>query len=125
MPMQKLVFAAILYIFFEIDALVEAYHLFEQVDGIAVAVRFGFKGAFIFCGVAAQDQDIIDAEKMKVDECVFGLAFGKAAADQMRNGIDLIMVHNRGADAYRPGRLRTSTFSKVPSDFFLNIVSLR
>jgi len=40
----------------------------------------------------------------------------------MGHRIDLVMVHNGGANAYRAGTLRTSTFSNVPSSFFLNML---
>jgi hypothetical protein len=102
-PDAKIGSAAVLDILFEIDALVEADYLFEQVEGIAMAVGFRLEGAFVLRGVAPQDEDIVDAEEMEVDEGVFRLPFGEAAADEVRDGVDLIMVHDCGADAYGAG----------------------
>jgi len=64
---------------------------------------------------------VVDAEEVQVDQCVFGLAFRKTTADEVWNCVDPIVVHDRSADTDSAGALATSTFSKVPSVFFLNM----
>ena len=95
--------SSILDIFFQINALVETDDLFQQIDGVAMSIGFGFEGALVLGSVAAEDEYIVDSQEMQIDEGVFGFAFGKSATDKVGDGVDLIMVHDRRADADRAG----------------------
>jgi hypothetical protein len=75
-----------------------------------MTVGLGLEGAFIPGSVAAEDEYVVDSEEMQVDEGVFGLPFGKSAADQVWDCIYLIMVHDCRADAYRARALADFDF---------------
>ena len=112
-------FSSIFDVLFEIDALVEADDLFQQIDGIAMAIGLWLEGTFIPGSVAAEDEYVIDSEEMQVDEGVFGLPFGKPAADEMGDCIYLIMVHDCRADAYRARALADFDFLEGAVGFLL------
>ena len=52
-PNTEIGFAAVLNIFFQVNALVQVYHLFQQIQGIVVSAGFRCKGSFIFRCIAA------------------------------------------------------------------------
>ena len=59
----------------QIDALVHAVHLLNQLTGVAVPVGMGFETGFRLHGIAPQHQHVLDAQKVQVDEHVFGVFF--------------------------------------------------
>ena len=60
------------------EAFVEAVHLFLQLRGVGVAVGRGDKAGIFFCLVAAQQQDVFNAEELQVEEHVFYILARKA-----------------------------------------------
>src|ERR1700743_3172563 len=97
----KIGFSAVFDVLLEINTLIETRDLFEQIDGVTVSVRLGFERGLIFRRISPQYQHIVDSKEMQIDQRVFRLTFGKTAADKVRNRIDLIVVHDRGANTYR------------------------
>ena len=99
--------------------MVEVAHLLEQVQRIAVAIGMGFKKRFILSRIAAQDQHIVDAQEIQVDQGIFRFPFGETSADKMGHRIDLVVVHDSSANADRAGTLAYFHLFKRTIQFFL------
>ena len=64
------------------EAVVEAVHLLNEVGGVGVSARGGHKLAVVACLVATQQQHVLDAEELQVDQLVLdGIGCGTAADD--------------------------------------------
>ena len=84
------------------DALVEAVDLFLQFDGVAVSTLFGYEARLVLGLVAAEHQQVGDAQKLQVEQHVFGIFARESAAQQMGHGGQSVFVldgscHGHGA----------------------------
>lgn len=94
---------AVLDIDIQVFPFVHVHDLFDQVDGVVVAVFFGDEFAFKLPRIAPDREHIIDVEEIEVDQRIFGILSGEAAADEVWHSVDTIAVHDGGADPHRTG----------------------
>ena len=91
--------------FIDVLAAVQLGDLLDQLAGVVVAVLFRDVARLSRRRVTAQGQDVLDAEKMQVDQRIFGFVAIEAAADQVGNRLYLEAVANGAADADGSGFL--------------------
>ncbi len=94
-------FAAILDIFFQVNAVAHVVYLPQQVYRIGMTVSFRFKVGFVFGSIPAQHQHVVDTKKAQVDQGVFRIAFAEAAADQVGDRIHIVMILQGRTDSHR------------------------
>ncbi len=99
-PYAEICFGTFYNVFFHVVAIVESHDLAHQVFGIAVAMGVWGKEFFVGSGIATEGEDVFDAEEVEVYECVLGLGLAESAADEVGDGLYLILVHDGGADAH-------------------------
>src|SRR5699024_8289540 len=63
-----------------------------QINGKAMTVFFGHKFFLIFSRIAAQSQQIVNSQKIEIDQGAFRFTLGKPTANKMRNGFHFILV---------------------------------
>src|SRR5205807_1152332 len=97
--------------FIEVNAVVHVYNLLQQVKRKGMSSRLRHKILFGLNGISSKKKHIVDAEKVKVNQCVFSFFPAEAAANKMRDGIHMILIHNGGTDA-------DSTRPFANADFF-------
>ena len=73
--------------------------LLDQLAGVMVAVFFRDIARLARGRVAAQGQDVLDAQEMQVDQRVLGFVAVEAAADQVRDRLHLEAVLDGAANA--------------------------
>ena len=61
----------------QVNAIVQVYHLLHQIHRIPVSTHFGFERCFILCCVTTKYQDIVDPNKVQIDQRVLRLRFVK------------------------------------------------
>ena len=61
-------------------AFVVTVHLLFQVGGMGVPAFNGFVGLFVFSFVATQQEQVVNAQELKVEQHVFGFFSRKPAA---------------------------------------------
>ena len=89
-----------------------------------MSAGFCFKTHFIFGGISAQHQYVVDAEVVQVDECILGFIDAESAADQVRDGIDIVFIEDGGADAFGAGAFADHYFFKsAVGAFFENVLA--
>src|SRR4029079_13764098 len=66
----------------------------------SMSIGFWLKKCFIFCSIATQHQNIVYANKVEVDQSILCFPLSETSADQVRNRIHFIMVHDRRANTY-------------------------
>ena len=81
---------------------VEIVDLRFQLDGVRIAVVFGHEYAFVLGFVAAQHEQVRDAEKLKVEQDIFGLLACEAAAQDVGDDGDVILVLDGCCHGHRP-----------------------
>ena len=89
----------------DVLAAVQLGDLLDQLAGVLVAVLFRDIARLARGRVAAQGQDVLDAQEMQVDQRVFRLVAVEAAADQVRHRLDPEAVLDGAADADGAGFL--------------------
>ncbi|MDT4862791.1 hypothetical protein FQZ97_974640 [compost metagenome] len=62
---------------------------------------FGFKRGERFGVITAQSHYVFYPQVIQVNEQVFGVVFGKAAAQNMRHGVGIKFMHQGRTDTYR------------------------
>ncbi len=97
----------------EVDAFVHVGNLAHEVEGIGMALFVWHKTLFKSAGIAAQGEDVVDAQEVEVNEGVFGFVFGEATADEVRDSVHFVAVHDGSADAYGARALSDGGFFVV------------
>jgi hypothetical protein len=82
----------ILQIGIEVTTAIHIRYLVEQIDGKTVPICFSFESTLASDGVAAQDQDIFNAHEVQINQRIFRLFLGKAAADNVGHRIEVVFV---------------------------------
>ena len=78
-------------------AFVVTVHLLFQVGGMGVPAFNGFVGLFVFSFVAAQQEQVVNAQELKVEQHVFGFFSRKPAAKYVRhNGYSVALLYGGG-----------------------------
>ena len=78
------------------ESFVEAVDLRLQLYGMAVATGRGGEDTFVLGLIATQEQQVGDAEKLEVEQYVFGLLTGEAATEDMGHYVDVVLVLDSG-----------------------------
>ncbi len=65
----------------------------------------GFEEGFVLRRVAAEHQHVVYPQEIEVDQCIFRFFLAKPAADKVRHGIDLVVVHDGRANTHGTGAL--------------------
>ena len=92
------------------DAFVEVVDLFLQFDGMAVAPLFGHEHRLVLGLVAAQHQQVGDAQELQVEQHVFDVFGRESAAQHVGHHGDVVFVLDGGSDGYRTGTLADVDF---------------
>src|ERR1700730_15925506 len=90
-PDAEVRFTPIFYIFFDINTIVQVYHLFQQIQGVAVSIILRLKKCLIFSSIPAERQYVVDTKKIQVDKSISRSPLGNPAANKVRNSIHLVM----------------------------------
>ena len=85
----------------------EVIHLLLQI-GCMIVTPFWILRQIESFDIAAQQQQVVHAEEIQVDQAVFRFVFRKAFAYEVRHGRDPVFVLNSRGDGYRSG-----TFTEV------------
>src|SRR5580658_9786488 len=72
------------------------------------------EGRFVLSRISPQDEYIVNTQKMKIYQRVFRLPFGKSTANEVRHGVNLVMVHNGRTNAYCAWPFANLHFFKCP-----------
>ena len=64
--------------------------------------------------IAPQNQDIIDPQKMQINQSVFGLFLAESPANKMRNRIHLESIHNGRTNRHRARTFAGSNATEGP-----------
>ena len=65
------------------ETLIETIHLLNQIGGVRMSASRWREHAVVLCLVAAQQQDILYAQELQVDEFILDVLDGCSAADDM------------------------------------------
>jgi hypothetical protein len=79
--------------------LVHVAHLTHQVDCEAIRRPSFFHGLHVAVVIAPDNQDVVDAEVVKLDEEIFCFLPSEASAKDMGNRIHIVFVLNERANA--------------------------
>ena len=82
----------------EVLALVHALDLADQIGRVDVASAPVAERLPVALVVAADGQDVVDAQEAELDEEVLGLLLGEAMAEDVGDRVDLVLVLNQRAD---------------------------
>ena len=88
-------------------AFVETVYLLLQVYGMGMTFGRRRESRFVFGLVSSQNEQVGDAQKVQVYQCVFGFTLGKPAANEVRNGRNTVFVLYGGGHG---DRSRTAFF---------------
>ena len=83
--------------------LIEEVHLFNEFGGMAVAILHGLETSLILCLVATQDEDVLNAQKLKVEQHILNILFRHATHHHMRHHLDAIFLHDGTCHRNRTG----------------------
>ena len=83
-----------------IFSVVHIHHLLNQLFCIAIAIVFRDKSSFTFYRISAKQQHIVNAQEMQINQRIFRVLLRESAADNVRYGIDLILIQERCANAH-------------------------
>ena len=75
----------------------------HEVHGVGVSLGVGHEAALVLRLVAAQRQDVVQAEEVHVDERVLDVVLRQPAADQVGDHLDPVAVLDGGRYAHRAG----------------------
>ena len=75
-------------------ALVEAVDLLDEFGGMAVSVLHGLEASLVLGLVTSQHEDVLDAEKLEVEEHVLDVFLGHAAHHHMGHHLDAVALHD-------------------------------
>jgi hypothetical protein len=89
----------------QVMPVVHAGNLAHELKGILVPVFVRSKTLLELARIAAQRKYIVDAQKVEINECVFGFVHRKTAANQVRHSVHFEPMHDGRADTYRAGSL--------------------
>ena len=92
-------------VFFHVAAIIEVYYLAYEVFGIAVTMDIGGKELLTYSSIATECEDVLDAQEVEVDKGVLGLCLAEAAADEVRDSLNLVFIHKRSTNAHGAGAL--------------------
>ena len=70
-----------------------------------MAVGVGLKAPFRLNGVAPQNEYVVNAQKVEIDQGILGFFFGKSAANDVGHGVYPVFVDDSGTDANGAGPL--------------------
>ncbi len=89
----------------EILALVHGRDLFDQVFGVGVARATAGERLAVSAVIAADCEDVVDAQVAQLDEEVLGLLLREPVAEHVGNGVNVVLVLDQGADTKCSGSL--------------------
>ena len=78
-------------------ALVEAVHLLLEV-GRMVVIKLRFLFDLEGLDVSAEEEEVVDAEEVEVDQRILRLVLGETLADDVGDGGDAVFILNGGGD---------------------------
>ena len=97
-----------------VPSLVHSIHLLQQFQRVLVPIRLRHKGGFVFEVIAPQNQDIIDPQKMQINQGVFGLFLAESPANKMRDRIHFEAIHDGRTNRHRARTFAGSNATEGP-----------
>ena len=95
------------------DTLVKEVHLFLQVGSVLI-VKWKVFGRYLQpLGISPQQQQVMDAQKVQVEQGIFGLLTRKSLTDNVRDGGDAIFVLDGSRNGHGARTLARSQFPQT------------